>query len=81
MHGIGPSLSGIMGRKAGSAPGYEYSDALQSSKIVWSPDSVGKFLADSRGFIPGNRMARLFPAGVAGAEEREAIVGYLATLK
>jgi len=81
MHGIGPSLSGVMGRKAGSAPGYEYSDALQSSKIVWSPESVGKFLADSRGFIPGNRMARLFPAGVAVADERDAIVGYLATLK
>lgn len=81
MNGIGPSLFGVIGRKAGSAPGYEYSAAMPASGIVWSPESVGKFLSGPGAFIPGNRMARLFPSGVADAGDREAVASYLATVK
>ncbi len=79
-HGTGPSLFGVMGRTAGSAPGYQYSDALRNSGVVWSPGNLVKHLADTRGFIPGNLMGRFFK-GVAATDERDAIVAYLATLK
>jgi len=79
-HGTGPSLFGVMGRTAGSAPGYQYSGVLRNSGVVWSPGNLVKHLADTRGFIPGNLMGRFFK-GVAATDERDAIVAYLATLK
>jgi cytochrome c len=32
---LGPSLAGIVGRKAGTVPGYNYSDANKNSNLVW----------------------------------------------
>ena len=42
---------------------------------------IGTYLTNPRGFIPGNRMARLLASGVAAADDRDAIAAYLATLK
>jgi len=79
-HGTGPSLFGVVGRKAGSAPGYDYSDAMRQAQVIWSRETIEKHLADTKGFIPGNRMGQLF-GGVPDPELRSDIAAYLETVK
>lgn len=56
-HGLGPSLYGVVGRKAGTAEGFKnYSPAMQKADIVWTEENLAKYLKDPKGFIPGNRM-------------------------
>jgi len=54
---LGPSLHGLFGRKAGSLPGYAFSPAMKNSDITWNNDTLSKYLADPRAFIPGDKMA------------------------
>lgn len=76
----GPSLFGLIGRKAGTQATYSYSPAMKDAAVVWSRDTLPKFLADPKGFIPGNRMGRFFP-GVDSSEKREALAAYLESVK
>ncbi len=76
-HGLGPSLAGVFGRKAGSAEGYAYSPAMTNSDVVWSEETIDAHLKDVKGFIPGNKMGALFPNGVPDADERDAVIAYL----
>lgn len=76
-HGLGPSLAGIFGRKAGSAEGYNYSPAMTNSDVVWTEETLDAHLADVPGFIPGNKMAALFRNGVQDPEERAAVIAYM----
>jgi cytochrome c len=71
---IGPSLSGVVGRKAGTAPGFQYSDAMKNSGITWSDEELEKYLADPKATVPGNKMAF---AGVKKADERKAVIEFL----
>jgi cytochrome c oxidase assembly protein subunit 11 len=70
----GPALGGIVGRKAGSAPGYAYSAALRQSEIAWSADSLDRWLADPRAIIAGTKM----PVSVVDALDRRDIIAFLA---
>ncbi len=74
---IGPMHLGVVGRKAGSAAGYRYSDALRKSKIVWSHDTLVAWLTEPGALIAGERMGY----SVNSAQDREDVVAYLATLK
>ena len=76
-HGLGPSLAGVFGRKAGAAEGYSYSPAMKNSNVVWDDGTLDAHLKDVRGFIPGNKMAALFPGGVQDADERAAVIAYI----
>ena len=53
---IGPELNGLIGRAAGSAPGYRYSSAMKSSGLTWDEATFAKYIADPRGTVPGNKM-------------------------
>jgi nitrite reductase (NO-forming) len=53
---IGPSLAGLIGRKAGTAPGFDYSQALKQANITWDAKSLDAYLADPQKVVPGNRM-------------------------
>ncbi|MGQ0835292.1 MAG: c-type cytochrome [Gammaproteobacteria bacterium] len=54
---LGPSLHGIIGRKAGSSPGYaSYSQAMAESGIVWDEATLDRFLANPDAVMPGNNM-------------------------
>ncbi|TYC85411.1 c-type cytochrome [Novosphingobium sp. BW1] len=75
---MGPSLFGVVGRKAGSAEGFRFSRALAKDGRSWNPKRLEAFLANPRKEIPGTRMAY---AGLRNAEQRKALVAYLATLK
>jgi len=70
----GPNLAGLMGRPAGTLEGFDYSDAMKASGIVWSEDALKSFLAAPRKVVPGTRMNF---NGLKRPGETEAIVGYL----
>lgn len=74
---IGPPLAGVFGRKAGTAPGFGYSRAMQGAGVTWDAASLAAFIADPQQAVPGNRMP--FP-GLDDAAEVEALVRYLKTL-
>jgi len=74
---VGPSLKGVLGRGAGSIEGFRYSRALRNSRLVWDAATLGRFLTDPQGLIPGNLMPF---AGLADAKARADLISYLATL-
>lgn len=76
-HGIGPSLAGMINRKAGSAAGYNYSAAMRDSEFIWTAETLNTLLIGGPDFMPGNRMATLFPAGVQDPDERANVIAYL----
>src|SRR5258705_13263486 len=53
----GPTLKGVIGRKAGSLDDYRYSAAMKRSDVVWDPVALDTYVADPQAFIPGNHMA------------------------
>ena len=77
-NGIGPSLFGVYGRKAGLAPGYKFSDNLKASGQTWTEEELDKFLTSPKGLIPGNKMVF---AGLPDATNRKNLIAYLKTLK
>ncbi len=56
-NGVGPSLHGVVGRASGALDGYKYSSAMSSAGIDWTPENLAGYLADPKGFMPGNKMA------------------------
>ncbi len=70
---IGPPLAGVVGRRAGSVPGYSYSAALARSGIVWTPAALERWLAGPQADVPG----ALMPMAVPDTATRQAIVAYL----
>jgi len=53
---VGPRHRGVFGRKAGSLPDYDYSEALKNAKIVWTEETLDKWLANPQAFVPGVKM-------------------------
>ena len=75
---VGPSLCGIIGRKAGSEAGFgNYSAALKDSGVVWDAASIDQWIKNPNGFLPGNNM-NPFP-GVDDAAQRRLIIAYLSS--
>ena len=68
---VGPNLYDMFGRKAGTMPGFAYSDAMKNSDVVWTDDALAKFLRDPKEALPGNRMS--FP-GIKDDAELHALV-------
>lgn len=74
---VGPAHTGVVGRRAGKAKGYDYSEALAKSKLVWTTSTLEAWLADPEKTIPGQRMGYRLSL----AQERADVIAYLATLK
>jgi cytochrome c len=72
---VGPSLHGVVGRKAGTAPGFNYSDAMKNANLTWTPETLEKYLADPKATVPGNKMAF---AGLKNPDDRKNVIAYLA---
>lgn len=53
---VGPTLNGLMGRKAGSVPGYSYSVANKDSGITWDESTFREYIKDPKAKIPGTKM-------------------------
>jgi cytochrome c len=73
-HQVGPNLHGVFGRAAGAAEGFKYSDAMKDSKVTWSAETVDKYIADPKGFVPKNKMVY---AGMKKPEDRADLIAYL----
>jgi cytochrome c len=71
---VGPRHCGLLGRRAGSVPGFEYSAAMKKSGIVWTAKALDRFLADPLRVVRGTTMTY---AGVADAAERADLIAYL----
>jgi cytochrome c len=74
---IGPKHRGVVGRKAGTAPGYAYSAALKGAGIVWDKVTLDRWLANPSAMVPGTKMYFLLP----NAQDRADVIAYLAELK
>lgn len=72
---VGPSLKGLFGRKAGTAEGFKYSDAMKNSGITWNDETIAKYLADPKSYVKGNKM--VFP----GIKKESEIANLIAFLK
>lgn len=71
----GPSLAGVWGREAGTAPGFQrYSDAMKRSGITWNASTLDKWLTNPDAFIHGTVM--MFP-GLRDRRDREDVIAYL----
>jgi glucose/arabinose dehydrogenase len=72
----GPNLAGVVGRRAGSLPGFNFSKALAESGLVWSAPALDQFLAAPNADVPGTAM----PIGVPKESDRLDLVAFLSTL-
>jgi cytochrome c len=70
----GPSLAGIIGRKAGSVPGFSYSPANSASGITWTKEKLFQYLEKPQRVIPKTKM--IF-AGLPDAQKRANVIAYL----
>lgn len=75
---IGPNLFGVVGRKAGTLPGYSYSSAMTKAGIVWGPDTLPHYLMGPSKVVPGTKMTF---AGLSNQQQANDVAAYLATLK
>ena len=75
---VGPRHCGLLGRRAGSVAGFEYSPAMKNSKLVWNAKTLDRFLADPPKTVPGTTMTY---AGVPDPRERADLIAYLAQQK
>lgn len=74
---VGPYLQGVVGRTAGSAEGFKYSDGMKKAGeggLVWTEDNLDKYLENPKGLVAGNKMAF---AGLKKPEERANVIAYL----
>jgi cytochrome c len=74
---VGPMHRGVVGRMAGSVPGYDYSPALAHAHFIWTREKLMEWLKDPGALVPGTKMTYSVPE----AQDRADIVAYLATLK
>ncbi len=75
---IGPNLHGVIGRKAGTAEGFNYSDAMKAAGeggAVWDEATIEKYLRDPKAFVPKNKMA------FAGLKKDSDLANVIAFLK
>lgn len=77
-HRLGPSLYGVVGRKAGSVEGYPFSSAMQQSTIVWTEENLDQFIANPDKVVLGNAMKPY--GGIDDPGQRGEIITYLKSI-
>jgi len=70
----GPSLAGVMGRKAGSTDDYSYSQAMKNCGLVWNDATLRRYLASPKAVVPGTKMAF---AGIKDPKRLDDLIAYL----
>jgi cytochrome c len=74
---LGPSLAGVFGRKAGTAPGYSYSSAMKGANITWDEKTLDEYLQGPGKFVRGAKMVYAVP----NEKDRQDVIAYLKTLR
>ena len=70
----GPTLNGIVGRPAGTVPGFDYSEANKNSGIVWTEDALKVYLREPQHNVPGTKMTF---AGLKNPKDVDNVIAYL----
>ena len=76
---IGPSLKGVVGRKAATVEGFKYSDAMLAKGaggVIWDEATLAAYLPNPKSFVPGTKMT--FP-GLKNPEDVANVIAYLKT--
>ena len=73
-NGVGPELNGLIGRKAGSVEGYNYSDANKKSGLTWDEATFAEYIKDPKAKVPGTKM--IFP-GIKDEQKIKDLTAYL----
>ena len=73
-NGVGPAQNGLIGRVAGSYPGYSYSNANKSSGITWDEANFREYIHDPKAKVPGTKMA--FP-GIKNDQQITDLIAFL----
>jgi cytochrome c len=73
----GPDLYGVFGRKAGTSPGYAYSDGLKALGVTWDAETIDKWIANPHAMVPGTKMTYI---GMSNAKDRTDLIAYLKTV-
>jgi cytochrome c len=71
---VGPVLNGVVGRKAGTYAGYQYSEANRDSGLVWTPEELNTYLTDPQKVVPHTKM--IFP-GLKDQQKRDDVIAFL----
>lgn len=71
---VGPELNGLIGRKTGSVPDYNYSDANKDSGIVWDEAKLKDYLLSPKTVVPGTKM--IF-SGLPKETDRDNLIAFL----
>ena len=71
---IGPNLFGLIGRKSGTAKGFNFSRAMKEANIIWDENALSRYLVKPKAFIPGTKMA--FP-GLDTEQEIWDVISYI----
>lgn len=72
--GIGPVLNGVVGRKAGTAPGFRYSTAMKNAGLTWDAPTLARFLHAPAQTVPGTHMSF---GGLAKPQDQADVIAYL----
>lgn len=75
---IGPVLNGVVDRKAGTYPGFNYSEVNKNSGLTWDEDTLRKYLANPQGTVKGTKM--IF-AGIKDPEKVNDVIAFLKQFK
>jgi cytochrome c len=75
---LGPPLFGVIGRKAGTVPGFAYSATMKAAGFVWTPDRLRAYLPGPRDYLPGVRMTYV---GLKNPSQLDDLIAYLQSLK
>jgi cytochrome c len=75
---LGPSLKGVVGRKAATLDNFRYSGPMLRANLIWTPENLHAYIADPQGKVKGNRMPY---GGLTNSADVDDIVAYLATMK
>src|SRR5215475_2207803 len=75
---LGPSLKGVVGRKAATLDNFRYSGPMLRANLVWTPENLHDYIANPQAKVKGNRMPY---GGLTNPADVDDIIAYLATLK
>jgi cytochrome c len=75
---LGPSLAGVVGRKAGTLPGYAYSPSMQNSGVTWDEATLDRFIANPDQVVGGNKMKPF--TSISDETQRKDIIAFLKSI-